>query len=172
MTEKTVAALEKIADFYYNMTGTYATMSDAEGEVPMFRDGLVLFVPSIFNDAFNTYRYMDDEYGILPYPKWDEAQESYLTNARDQYTILGLPITNTDTDFAGTIIEAMCCESYRTVYPAYYDIALKGKYSADRDTANIIDIIMSGRNYDFAYLLAIELLAPRYNSGPALEKPT
>jgi hypothetical protein len=151
MTDKTVSALEKISDFYYNKTGTLAP-AEAEGEVPMFADGKVVFVPSIFNDAFNTYRYMDDAYGILPYPKWDEAQKNYLTNARDQYTVLCVPKTVEDTDFVGMITEALAAESYRYVYPAYYDIALKGKYSEDADTANMIDIIMKGRSFDFSYL--------------------
>lgn len=154
MTEKTVAALEKVSGFYYNTTGAYADMDTPEYEVTMFVNEQVVMVPSIFNDAFTNYRYMDSAYGIIPYPKWDEAQERYLTNARDQYTVLGIPSFKKDSDleFIGVITEALAAESYRSVFPEYYDIALKGKYSLDQDTANMVDLVLSGRNFDFAFL--------------------
>jgi len=153
MTDKTVAAFEKIFDFYYNSVGTYA-MAAAEYEVTMFVNGDVIMIPSIFNDAFNSYRYMEASYGIVPYPKWDEAQERYLTNARDQYTVLGIPAFKTDESlpFIGIITEALAAESYRSVFPQYYDIALKGKYSVDKDTANMVDLVLAGRNFDFSFL--------------------
>jgi len=153
MTDKTVSAFEKIFDFYYNSVGTYA-MAAAEYEVTMFVNNDVIMIPSIFNDAFNSYRYMEAAYGIVPYPKWDEAQERYLTNARDQYTVLGIPAFKTDDslEFIGVITEALAAESYRSVFPQYYDIALKGKYSVDQDTANMVDLVLAGRNFDFSFL--------------------
>ncbi|MBQ7932802.1 MAG: hypothetical protein IJ334_17565 [Clostridia bacterium] len=153
MTDKTVAAFEKIFDFYYNSVGTYA-MAAAEYEVTMFVNGDVIMIPSIFNDAFNSYRFMESAYGIVPYPKWDEAQERYLTNARDQYTVLGIPAFKNDDslEFIGIITEALAAESYRSVFPQYYDIALKGKYSVDKDTANMVDLVLAGRNFDFSFL--------------------
>ncbi len=153
-SEKTVAALEKIFQFYYNTEGGYGDVSSAENEVNMFAEDCVCFVPSIFNDAFTVYRYMDSSYGILPYPKWDEAQEMYLTNSRDQYTVIGIPTFKKDDDLTliGTIVEALSAESWRSVYPEYYDIALKGKYSLDQDTSNMVDLVLAGRNYDFSFL--------------------
>jgi len=154
MTDKTVSAVEKISNFYYNTQGCYADMGSPEYEVTMFVNNQVIMVPSVFNDAFTQYRTMDAAYGIVPYPKWNEAQERYLTNARDQYTVLGLPAFKTDDslEFIGVITEALAAESYRSVFPQYYDIALKGKYSVDRDTANMVDLVLSGRNFDFAFL--------------------
>lgn len=154
MSDKTVSAVEKISNFYYNTEGCYADMGSAEYEVTMFVNNQVVMVPSVFNDAFTQYRNMDAAYGIVPYPKWDEAQERYLTNARDQYTVLGIPAFKVDGDleFIGVITEALAAESYRSVFPQYYDIALKGKYSVDRDTANMVDLVLSGRNFDFAFL--------------------
>jgi hypothetical protein len=94
---------------------------------------------------------MKDTYSILPYPKWDSAQELYLTNADDKFQVFSIPKTASDTEFIGTIFEAMSAESYKSVYPAYYDVALKGKYSSDPMTANMIDLIMSGRKFEFSF---------------------
>ncbi|MBQ8511060.1 MAG: hypothetical protein IJ497_00465, partial [Clostridia bacterium] len=46
----------------------------------------------------------------------------------------------------------LAAESYRSVFPQYYDIALKGKYSVDKDTANMVDLVLAGRNFDFSFL--------------------
>ena len=154
MSDKTVNAVEKISNFYYNTEGCYADMGSAEYEVTMFVNNQVVMVPSVFNDAFTQYRTMDAAYGIVPYPKWDENQTRYLTNARDQYTVLGIPAFKVDGDleFIGVITEALAAESYRSVFHQYYDIALKGKYSVDKDTANMVDLVLSGRNFDFSFL--------------------
>jgi len=46
-------------------------------------------------------------------------------------------------------MEALGAESYRWVTPAYYEIALKTKYSRDEETSQMLDIIKSGLRFDF-----------------------
>ena len=46
-------------------------------------------------------------------------------------------------------MEALCAESYRKVTPAYYEIALKLKYSRDEETSQMLDIIKAGLKFDF-----------------------
>ena len=119
------------------------------------RDGSLVFAPIRFKAAFDALRDMEDPYCIIPYPKWDEAQEQYLTNADDKFTVFTVPLTAVNNlEFIGIVYEALCAESYKTVYPAYYDTALKGKYSSDPTTAEMIDLVMSGRNFDFSFQFA------------------
>ena len=54
-------------------------------------------------------------------------------------------------DFIGPVYEVLCAESYKSVYPAYYDTALKGKYSTDQETADMVELIMAGRMFDFSF---------------------
>ena len=61
-------------------------------------------------------------------------------------------MTVTDTDFVGLIAEAMACETLKSVYPAYYDVALKDKFSNDPDTANMVDLVSSGVLFDMSYM--------------------
>ena len=56
----------------------------------MFKDGNALFTTTYLEDAFSTFRVMNDDYSILPYPKWDESQEKYMTGAMDNYSVLGI----------------------------------------------------------------------------------
>ncbi len=55
------------------------------------------------------------------------------------------------------MIEALCAESYKTVYPVYYDLALKNKYASDPDASEMIDIIVSGAGMDLAYVFSESL---------------
>ena len=152
MTEKTVAALEKIVEFHYNNPGCRKYKNQWDEQI-YFPQGLMAFSPLAFINCFDKCRDMQDSYGILPNPKWNEEQQRYLTNAYDQFSVFGVPMSvpTEDLEFTGIIYEALNAESYKTVYPSYYDVALKGKYSEDEDTANMVDIIMDGRMFDFSF---------------------
>ena len=95
---------------------------------------------------------MKDDYGILPYPKFDENQDKYYSNSMDNYSLLSVPKTVTDLEFVGTITEALTRESHYSVVPAYYDVALTSKYARDEQSVAMLDIIMDGRQYDFSIL--------------------
>ncbi len=154
MNDKTVSIVEKLCAWHYdtNCFFNYPTIYEEETRM---RDGSLVFAPIRFKAAFDALRDMEDPYCIIPYPKWDEAQEQYLTNADDKFTVFTVPLTAVNNlEFIGIVYEALCAESYKTVYPAYYDTALKGKYSSDPTTAEMIDLVMAGRNFDFSFQFA------------------
>jgi hypothetical protein len=64
---------------------------------------------------------------------------------------MAIPNNCFDTDFVGTIIEAMSAEGYRRVIPAYYEVALKGRYTHDSESVQMLDIIRESAVIDFAY---------------------
>ena len=105
-------------------------------------------------DAFDSYREMEDDYSILPYPKWDENQEKYMTGAMDNYSVLGMPITVTDPEMVSILTESLNVESYRTLFPVYYEQALQNKYSRDPESIEMLNMLMEGRNFDFSTLFA------------------
>ena len=106
-----------------------------------------------FGETTESLGNMEAKYGILPLPKFDEAQEGYYTNAWDQFSVFAVPKTIADEskEVVGIVFEALNAESYKTVYPAYYDKALKSRYSAEPATAEIVDIIMAGRKLEFLF---------------------
>ena len=48
----------------------------------------------------------------------------------------------------GAVIEAMSCESYNCVIPAYYEVSLKNKHARDEESADMLDIIFANRVMD------------------------
>jgi hypothetical protein len=95
------------------------------------------------------------DYGVLPWPKWDETVDTYHSWADAGTNIMGIPKgTNGRTDeryeFIGIMLEALCAEGSRSVMPVYYEQILKLKYSQDPQSHEIMDLIKAGRVYDMA----------------------
>ena len=159
--DRTVTALEKVNQLYHNSEGTLFDNSGDWRNIPKyFSEGKVAMTQLYFGETTESLSEMQDTYGILPLPKLDETQDGYYTNCWDQFTVFAVPLTMPaeDGEFVGTIYEALCAESYKTVFPAYYDVALKSRYSAEPATAEIIDIIMAGRNLDFTFQFGSKLM--------------
>jgi len=98
------------------------------------------------------FREIEDDYGVLPMPKYDEAQEKYLTSVNPLSYIYTIPITVTDKERTTVLFEAYCYEGYNYVRPGFYEIALKTKYSRDDASAQVYDIILDGRVVDFGFM--------------------
>ena len=77
----------------------------------------------------------------------------------DQLSVFSLPISSPARryDFIGIMMEALNAESWKTLYPAYFESALKGRYSTDENMQKAMDIIVEGRMFDLAYLYGIYL---------------
>lgn len=141
-------ALEKLNMLFWD-NNSFMSWGD---EIELFANGNSAFITTWINNAFTTFRSMEDDYGIIPYPKFDEEQESYYSNAMDNYSLLSVPKTVRDIEFVGTITEALTRENHFSVVPAYYDVALGSKYARDEQSIAMLDIIMEGRRYDFSIL--------------------
>lgn len=168
-TEKVYSALEKLVNFHHNVIGTYTyvhvndpTAGTDISETPRefaeadFTNGNIALFPTRFERCFDKFTDVNFTYGMIPFPKYDTAQEMYLTVPEYDFSVYGVPTTLPfeDYDMIGIIMEALSAESWKTVSPAYYDEALKGRYSADETTAEIVDMIMEGRVFDWGYQLA------------------
>lgn len=116
-----------------------------------FIDNLTLFANGYFDMAYTHFRFKDSDYGIIPYPKFDENQKEYKTMAGGSHAVLSIPKTIEDLEFVGIVTEALNAESYKTVVPAYYDVALKVKLTRDEESIEMLDLIMDSRVFDFGY---------------------
>ncbi|MCI8387813.1 MAG: hypothetical protein HFE63_05040 [Clostridiales bacterium] len=153
--ERMQTGVEKVYSLYYDSTAFINFSND--DMIQQFVSGKVAFMTSPIKSAFTSFREMKDDYGILPYPKLDDSQENYYSNSMDNYSLLSIPKTSKDTEFVGTIVEALTRESHFSVVPAYYDVALTSKYARDEQSVAMLDIIMNGRMYDFSILHSDEL---------------
>ena len=104
---------------------------------------------------------MEADYGFLPYPKLDESQKSYHTLVADNALIGSIPSMSKNLDKMGAVLEVLSYETKRTVIPAWYETALKLKYSRDDIASQIIDIIHDSTTTNFIYAYS----NPLYGAG-------
>lgn len=114
----------------------------------MFAENKGLFMDMSFFFA-GELRSMESDFGIIPYPKADEAQSSYRCRLC-YYIPTVVPITKTGEELerCGVLLEALGCEYYNSVVPAYYDIVLQNKVMRDEDSRGMLDIIFESRVID------------------------
>ena len=117
-------------------------------QVPMFAEDRALFYHAGMNRV-TLLRTMETDFGIIPPPKYDESQKNYHA-AVDAWctSAVSVPVTVSDKERTGLILEALAYESRYTLLPAYYDINLKTKFARDEESRGMIDIILANRLYD------------------------
>ena len=157
--DRNISVIDKVIDLTCN-TDTALFCDDFSGKVDydywavtsnVFYAGRELFLSafphSLKSISANTD--IDFDYGVVPFPKYDQSQEKHLTIPDNYHSmVLTIPVTNTDTDFAGFMLEALSAESRYTTLPAYYEVSCKTKYTYDEESARCLDIIFSGITYD------------------------
>jgi ABC-type glycerol-3-phosphate transport system substrate-binding protein len=118
----------------------------------MFEAGQVLFYGEVLQ-CVRRLRAMDTDFGVLPFPKYNEPQETYTSYihswASDALTI---PRCTPDQERSEIIFEALAYESQVFLRPAYYDITLKTKAMRDDESGEMLDIILAGRKVDIGYI--------------------
>jgi len=115
----------------------------------MFKNNKGLFYDTPVGEIPNL-RDMEIDFGILPYPKYNEAQTQYYTRL-GWAELICIPLYSDEKDLERTsvILESLACESAKGVIPVYYDIALKTKHARDEESEAMIDIIFDARVFDF-----------------------
>lgn len=154
--ERTILMCDKMNELWNSQgTGALALFSDNNAEVlNQFSSGNVLIVgyQQLGSLESDTLRSAEHEIGIIPYPKLDENQESYITSAHDTSEIGLIPVTMPETNlsFVSAVLEVLSRESNKNVLPLYYENSLKVKYTRDTESAKMIDLIHDGLGNSFA----------------------
>lgn len=149
--ERTVAFAEKLEKLCYGTIGVICTNRDNFLNVQEFINGNSLFLHGFLYTSENL-REMENDYGIIPFPMFNETQESYKAVVHDIATLMCLPQNCQIVDEVCAMLEAMAYYSYYNVTPAYYETALKTKYARDEISSQIIDIIHDHNMTDIAYV--------------------
>ncbi len=153
--EKMYSIMEMLYKLYYDgknraYTWPYTTETDPNhgGKPPVdFGAGKALFYQLPLT-SLPSFRATELEFGVLPFPKYDEEQENYLS--LDWSGFMCIPrMTNPDSlDMIGYVSELLSYYSLDTTVPAWYDILLTDKIARDDNSIKMLDIIYSNLVYD------------------------
>ena len=143
--QKMTDIVEKVYDLCYGGNQTFMFLMPP-GDWPLdFDSGRSLFVVKPLSSA-KQMRAMDVDFGIVPFPKFDEGQKDYVNNSWNG--LMCIPNVASDPERTATIIEALSAESYKRCIPAYTETLLKSKVARDDESLEMIDIIFNNCTYD------------------------
>ena len=99
-------------------------------------------------------RDMESDFGVLPMPKFNEAQEYYITDVNPISPAVLIPsnLSEDDLFFTGLVLEAMAAESRRLLIPAFFEQTLDIKYARDDETSQVLDMVFAHRAFDLMYI--------------------
>lgn len=148
--ERSVNIYEKFFKMMENEGSQVLLGSSTEAYYNAFHEGRLLFTDVSLFDT-QKFRDMKHEWGILPLPKYDEEQENYYSPVDAGVHLYIVPVNTENPERTSVILEEMAYEGYKTVIPAFYETALKGKYARDDESIQILELIKGSRVFDFGY---------------------
>ena len=159
---------EKLYSMYFENEGVYASPinefpdGDLQGAT-MFSENRAMFIMDYLG-AISDYglNNMKADFGILPYPKMDEAQETYGSFVQNAVSLWGIPVSAADPSMSAAVMEALASGGYRHITPAFYETALKVKYSRDNETVQMLDLIKESGQLDFEIIYNESIGSIRY----------
>ncbi len=149
-----VDVMNKILEFFNNKHAFVVPFSDTKTwqYEKAFDVNKAVLVASLLTHLREVGGTVPFDIGVLPFPKFDEAQEDYHTMVDGGAEMLCVPIIAPDLEFVGVIAEAMCAESYKFVTPALYEVTFKMRYADMQEDADMMDLIMDSRSFDIGYV--------------------
>lgn len=132
---------------YTSYMDTFDYAKESKG-VEIFFDNRALFLLATLEHG-EYFRQFDADFGIVPYPKYDEAQEKYCATSDQWGLACVMPVSVSNPTFNGVITEALCSGSAIHITQAYYDKVLVGKQTRDEESGRMLDLIFSNLIYDF-----------------------
>ena len=70
---------------------------------------------------------MNATFGIVPIPKYDEAQDRYYSHRTHVCLTMSIPVTNAQPDRTGAILDTFAYLSNRDILPIYYNVKVAQK---------------------------------------------
>lgn len=138
-------------DFYLNMTDWLAPNT-------VFGDGRALFQITAFDQAYRI-KNTGVDYGILPLPKYDEAQTRYygVNNATGCFAI---PTTCDSVEFSSIMLNAWNYYSYQIIYPEYKESFYKYNIAGESEDSTMIDLIFNSWTPEFTHVYSVSFSNP------------
>lgn len=159
-SERFVNTMEKLANILSTHDGSalfYVAVPSTPAEANpsnLFKAGRAAFSTLEVKDALSM-RDTEVNFGLIPMPKYDEAQKSYYSYVSDSVNLLGIPVTAEDPARTGKILDALSYESNVSCMPLYYDTVLAYKGMRDEDSIEMLQIIKESRVAETSQFLGV-----------------
>lgn len=152
--EKALNVLELSQAIYHNNNASYMSPPGQEGlGQTAFKENRGLFYGEVVNHLTPLTQEMETEFGILPVPKYDKAQEFYRTWTHGSGSTFSVTsaVKDDKKEVMGLMLEAYAILSHQYLKPAYYDIMLTSRNVHDAESAEMMDLMFANRVYEMSF---------------------
>ncbi|MBQ8509376.1 MAG: hypothetical protein IJ493_05640 [Clostridia bacterium] len=112
----------------------------------LFPNGQALMAQTLIGSIVSYRQQMTDDFGILPFPKYDEAQEDYISSVNPYWaSVYAVSSSCQDTDMIGYVLDTMGALSTDTVVEAVIEKNVLVKSSRDEDSAEMLRLIFKSK---------------------------
>lgn len=120
----------------------------------MFTDGRALF----FSDNLSfvhKFSVMEDDFGILPVPKYNKEQDNYMSLINCwSGNVFAIPsvLADDEVKFASLCLQTMAYYSVDTVKKEYIERTLKYQKTKDDESVDMLNLILDSRGVDLGFV--------------------
>jgi hypothetical protein len=152
--EQALDVLDIARSIVHENNSTYvAKLGDEAISKDVFVQGRSLFYCEAASYLRGLNANMEREYGVIPIPKYNKAQEHYTTWRHSIGSTLSIPTSvarGGDTEQFAKVLEVYTLLSQKLVRPAYYEVMLTTRNVQDLESSEMLDLIFLHRTYDMA----------------------
>jgi len=147
-----VEVIQKLSRVFNNTLGMSFQKDGLDySGIQCFQEGKQLFFCGLF-EHLNSFREMQDDFYIIPMPKYDDKQTDYRSAIDDNNMIIGIPYCCADVKASVATVELLAYLAKKMVNDVYYGEALKYKFTRDDYAADMIDFITAHMCTDFVFI--------------------
>ena len=140
LDDRAVDLMDQLIDFWKRDTNTFLAQTPDELST-ILADGRTLFaISTLRNASKETW-----EYGILPMPKFDEEQESYISSTDTTYTVIAVL---DDCEMVGVTLDAMGAYNHENLMKPYEEFVMRSYYDSP-EARKMFSIITENVAWDF-----------------------
>ena len=134
----------------FSVPGQYLNANDDDGfsyNLNIFPSARAFFLGGELKDA-QVFREMEDEFGVLPLPKYNESQSRYFTTLDFQMMTFAIPYTQSAPEDAALLLDAMSFETNEKILDVFLGNRIEQKGLRNEDSIEMLHIVYDGLGID------------------------
>lgn len=161
-TDKLTTVVDKLNSYIWNNPGVCPMTEDViysreisvnnDNDINIFYDDQICFTTMRIEFTEREKMRNMDDYGVLPYPKYDTAQEDYYGFVHDAVSMVMIPVSCEDSEMSALVMQDMAVEGHNNIMPKYYEVVLTTKYIRDAESVEMLNIIFRNTKFDSGWV--------------------
>jgi len=154
-SERMMTVVERLYNLANNGMAYTATSNNAGYPTnplwTIFKNGNTFMTTFDIGAMFFLMRDLEFDVGILPWPKYEEVQEKYISSTASGFFCLPSMVENQM--LSDILFEALSYYSYLDLKPAFFEKVLEGKITRDPESYQILELLHLGKTYDIGFTI-------------------